>query len=160
MGGHFSRMSPAPAPQRLTITFPESSAEDFETIWATIKGALTRHGLSDGCIKVEEVTPQQLIHAARNIYGHDNLRVDLDASLQRTDDPENDGLWVQAWVKLEDWPRPVTLQRIRRLLDHVAEPGDIEAWQLLTYLRKEQEGLPSLDDETLSERLKMLIDLL
>lgn len=150
-------MTPFPeqAAQRLIIDLGTISPEEIERL----KAALKSHGLDETCVTVQEIAPASLIHSARNIYAKDNLRVELEASLLRTVDPEEEGLWIEAWVQVKDWSRPVTLRRVRRLLDFIDVPEGVKSWHLLSAIWEAGESGPKtlLDDETLAQRLKELI---
>ena len=87
------------------------------------------------------------------------MRIELEASLLHTADPEEEGLWIQAWVRLQDWSRPVTLRRVRRLLDCIDVPEGVKSWHLINAIWEADESGPRtpLDDETLTQQLKQLI---
>jgi len=66
------------------------------------------------------------IEAARDEYPTQDFAIDPDAEITLPDDPEESGSdfgWVQAWVRVDSLPMPVTPERVRFLLRE--EAGDL-----------------------------------
>ena len=59
------------------------------------------------------------VEATRAEYGMDDISIDDDAEVAYLDDPDSidaDYCWVQAWVRAEDTPMPVTANRVMHYL--------------------------------------------
>lgn len=90
----------------------------LEMILGAVKHEAESNGVEIAIARPKMATDEQL-EAARDEYQTGDVQIDDDAQVSYVEDPDSIGAdycWVQAWVRVDDAPMPVTANRVMHYL--------------------------------------------
>lgn len=140
---------------RIRIDIPEGlTPTQAEILQGSIEGFLATYGTGDhddhlgrcvarAKVEVRDMATEEQIEAARDEWQNGDVQVDDDAEVSLLSTPDGaDFGWVQAWVRVDSMPMPVTYERIKWLLEN---EDSIDIPNSLDFETAAQTGLDAIE---------------